>query len=95
MVQFGLSGKDLPHVADLLAAGAGKAMGSVEDLSNALKYVGPVAAGMGISIEETTGTLALFASARDLSASRRARRSAGCCSCADQPVEDLRRSDDG
>jgi TP901 family phage tail tape measure protein len=62
MVQFGLSGKDLPHVADLLAAGAGKAMGSVEDLSNALKYVGPVAAGMGVSIEETTGTLALFAS---------------------------------
>jgi hypothetical protein len=29
MTQFSLSGKDLPHVADLLAAGAGKAMGSV------------------------------------------------------------------
>jgi TP901 family phage tail tape measure protein len=32
MTQFSLSGKDLPHVADLLAAGAGKAMGSVDDL---------------------------------------------------------------
>lgn len=62
MQQFHLAGSDLPHVADLLAAGAGKAMGSVQDLSVALKYVGPVAAGMGVSIEETTGTLALFAS---------------------------------
>jgi TP901 family phage tail tape measure protein len=62
MTQFGLSGSQIPHVADLLAAGAGKAMGSVEDLAGALKYVGPVAAGMGVSIEETTGTLALFAS---------------------------------
>jgi hypothetical protein len=50
------------HVADLLAAGAGKAMGSVQDLSEGLKYVGPVAHGMGVSIEETTGALALFAS---------------------------------
>jgi TP901 family phage tail tape measure protein len=61
MTQFGLAGKDLPHVADLLAAGAGKAQGGVADLANAMKYVGPVAKGMGISIEETTGTLALFA----------------------------------
>jgi hypothetical protein len=37
-------------------------MGSVDDLANGLKYVGPVAASMGISLEETTGTLALFAS---------------------------------
>jgi TP901 family phage tail tape measure protein len=61
MNQFGLAGKDIPHVADLLAAGAGKAMGSVEQLAGALKYVGPVAKGLGVSIEETTGTLAMFA----------------------------------
>lgn len=59
--QFNLTGSDAGHVADVLAAGAGKAMGSVEDLANGLKFVGPVAASMGVSIEETTGTLALFA----------------------------------
>lgn len=61
--QFHLTGSQTPHVADLLAAGAGKAMGSVQDLAGALKYVGPVAAGMGVSIEQTTGTLAMFAQA--------------------------------
>jgi len=61
MNQFGLEGKDIPHIADLLAAGAGKAMGSVQDLAGALKFVGPVAKGLGISIEETTGSLAMFA----------------------------------
>lgn len=60
--QFRLEGKDSAHVSDLLAAGAGKAQGSVDDLALALQYVGPVAAGLGISLEETTGTLALFAS---------------------------------
>jgi TP901 family phage tail tape measure protein len=60
--QFQLSGSQTSHVADLLAAGAGKALGSVQDLSEGLKYVGPVAHGMGVSIEETTGALALFAS---------------------------------
>ncbi len=62
MTQFGLAGKELPHVADLLAAGAGKAQGSVADLAGALKYVGPVSHGLGVSLEETTGVLAEFAS---------------------------------
>lgn len=62
MVQFRLAGEDLPHVADLLAAGAGKAQGSVQDLGLALSYVGPVAAGMGVSIEETAGSIALLSS---------------------------------
>lgn len=59
---FGLSGKDMSHVADLLAAGAGKAMGDVSDLSQALAQGGQVAAATGLSIEETTATLAAFAS---------------------------------
>ena len=59
--QFGLDGSEASHVADVLAAGAGKAMGSVEDLAQGLKFVGPIAASMGVSIEETTGVLALFA----------------------------------
>ena len=63
MTQFKLSGKDIPHIADLLAAGAGKAQGEVSDMAMALKQSGLVAAQFGLSIEETTGTLAAFASA--------------------------------
>lgn len=60
---FGLRGTDMAHVADLLAAGAGKAMGDVTDLSAALNQAGLVAEGTGLSIEETTAGLAAFASA--------------------------------
>lgn len=63
MTQFKLSGRDVTHVADLLAAGAGKAMGDVSDLGQALKQGGLVAAQTGLSIEETTGALSAFASA--------------------------------
>lgn len=63
MTQFKLSGDQTTHVADLLAAGAGKAQGDVTDLGMALKQSGLVAAQTGLSIEETTGTLAAFASA--------------------------------
>jgi len=59
---FNLQGSDMSHVADLLAAGAGKAMGDVSDLSQALAQGGQVAAATGLSIEETTATLAAFAS---------------------------------
>lgn len=62
LVQFKLSGDQIPHLADLLAAGAGKAQGSVEDLGMALNQAGLVAAGTGLNVEETTGTLAAFAS---------------------------------
>lgn len=62
LIQFGLAGSQMSHVADLLAAGAGKAQGEVSDLALALKYVGPVASGMNVSIEETVGALAAFAS---------------------------------
>jgi len=59
--QFALSGQDATKVADLLSAGANKAVGGVEELAQGLAYVGPVAAQMGVSLEETTGTLAMFA----------------------------------
>jgi TP901 family phage tail tape measure protein len=61
--QFNLEGEDVPHVADLLAAGAGKAVGDVKDLSDALGQAGLVANGAGQSIEDTTGVLAAFADA--------------------------------
>jgi TP901 family phage tail tape measure protein len=63
MTQFGLAGEDIPHIADLLAAGAGKAQGSVQDMGAALKQAGLVADQTGLTIEETTGGLAAFASA--------------------------------
>lgn len=63
MTQFGLAGEDIPHIADLLAAGAGKAQGSVQDMGAALKQAGLVANQTGLTIEETTGGLAAFASA--------------------------------
>lgn len=63
MTQFKLSGKDVPHIADLLAAAAGKAQGEVSDMGFALKQSGLVANQFGLSIETTTGTLAAFASA--------------------------------
>jgi TP901 family phage tail tape measure protein len=63
MTQFKLKGKDIPHVADLLAAAAGKAQGTVHDMGAALNQAGLIAAQTGLSIEETTGGLAAFASA--------------------------------
>lgn len=63
LTQFGLSGSDVGHVADLLAAGAGKANGDVSDLGMALKQAGLVANQTGLSIEETVGGLTAFASA--------------------------------
>lgn len=63
MTQFQLKGKDVPHIADLLAAGADRALGSVGDLSYGLRAGGLVAAQFGESIEETVGTLSAFAQA--------------------------------
>lgn len=63
MTQFKLSGRDVPHIADLLAAGAGKAQGSVHDMSAALNQSGLISHQFGLSIEDTTGTLAAFANA--------------------------------
>lgn len=62
MTMFKLKGKDVPHIADLLSAAAGKAQGSVHDMGAALNQAGLVASQMGLSIEDTTGTLAAFAS---------------------------------
>lgn len=60
--QYNLAGADVTHVADLYAAAAGKALGSVQDIAQAQKYASVAANSLGISIEETTATLGLFAS---------------------------------
>jgi TP901 family phage tail tape measure protein len=63
MTQFKLQGKDVPHIVDLLAAGAGNAVGDVKDLSWGLRQSGLVASQFGLSVDETVGTLSAFASA--------------------------------
>ena len=59
--QFNLTGAESTQVADALAAGAGKAVGSAHDLGLALNQAGMVSHSFGISMQETTGTLAAFA----------------------------------
>lgn len=61
LTQFHLGGDQARHVADLLAASAGKAQGEVGDMSLALSYVGVPAHAARISLEETVGTIALLA----------------------------------
>jgi len=63
LTQFKLTGAEIPHVADLLTAGADKALGGVNDLGEALKSGGLVASQFGVSLEETVGTLSAFANA--------------------------------
>lgn len=61
MAQFNLTGADATHIADLLAAGAGEALGNVSDFGEALNNVGFTASKFGLSIDTTVGTLAAFA----------------------------------
>jgi TP901 family phage tail tape measure protein len=57
MNQFGLAGADIPHIADEMAGAANVAQGEVTDMAEAMKYVGPVASQMGVSLDETVGAV--------------------------------------
>jgi len=57
---FGLQGKDVGHIADVLAAGANKSAADVGTLGQALQQGGLVAAQTGLTLEDTVGTLAAF-----------------------------------
>jgi TP901 family phage tail tape measure protein len=64
MTQFSLSGNADPARRRPARGGRGQGDGqSVDDLGQALNQAGLLASSTGISIEETTGTLAAFASA--------------------------------
>ncbi|MCU1488298.1 MAG: Phage tail tape measure protein family, core region [Actinomycetia bacterium] len=58
---FNLGGKDVGHVADVLAAAANKSAADVGQMGEALRQGGLVAAGANQGLEQTVGTLALFA----------------------------------
>lgn len=61
LTMFHLNGSQATEVADALAAGAGKAVGNVTDFGEALNNCGGQAYSFGISMQETVGTLGLFA----------------------------------
>jgi TP901 family phage tail tape measure protein len=58
---FHLGGSDVGHIADVLAASANKSATDVHEMGEALKMGGLVAQQFGLGIEDTAGTLALFA----------------------------------
>lgn len=60
MSMFKLEGKDVGHIADILASGANASTASVGSLSQALRQGGGVAASFGVSLEDTIAALAMF-----------------------------------
>lgn len=58
---FGLQGKDVAHIADVLTAGANKSAAGVDDLGMALSQGGLMAKQTGLSLEDTVGALSAFA----------------------------------
>ncbi|MHA7956315.1 phage tail tape measure protein [Streptomyces sp. L500] len=61
MDQFGLSSNNAGRAADVLAAGANAASGGLEDIYTAMSYTGPVAAQLGVSLEDTAAAVAMLA----------------------------------
>ncbi|MCY0922564.1 MULTISPECIES: phage tail tape measure protein [unclassified Streptomyces] len=61
MDQFGLSSNHAGRAADVLAAGANAASGGLQDIYYAMSYTGPVAAQLGISLEDTAASVAMLA----------------------------------
>ncbi|AXQ51452.1 tape measure protein [Mycobacterium phage Amochick] len=60
MNTFQLGAEKATHVADLLAKAANASSAEVSDIGMALQQGGAVAAGFGLSLEETVSTLAAF-----------------------------------
>lgn len=58
---FQLEGKDVGHIADVLAAAANKSATDVHEMGEALRMGGLAANSAGMSLEETVGTLSAFA----------------------------------
>lgn len=63
MSQFGLQADQAVHVADVLTVGFTGAATTMQELSDAMVYCGPVAHALGYSLEETTSILQALANA--------------------------------
>ena len=55
--QFNLKAGKASHVADVFAKAISKSQANIGKLAYSMKYVGPVASGLGISLETTTAAL--------------------------------------
>src|SRR5690606_5572723 len=60
---FRLEASEAGHVADILAMAANKASTDVSSLGTAMAYVGPVAKGLKVSLEETTAAVSALSDA--------------------------------
>ncbi|MEV7422875.1 phage tail tape measure protein [Streptomyces sp. NPDC091212] len=63
MDQFAMKGSQATIVADTLANTVNNSSGELIDLYYAMKYVGPIAHGMGVSIQETATSVGLLGKA--------------------------------
>ncbi|MFD5513862.1 phage tail tape measure protein, partial [Streptomyces sp. NPDC127051] len=61
MNAFKLTGRDVGHIADVISAGAGKSATNVHDMGMAFRQAALLASQTGLSLEDTVGTLSLFA----------------------------------
>lgn len=60
---FGLEATEAGHVADVFAEAAARTNAQTEDMGDAMKYVAPVAAAMGQSLEETAAAIGIMSDA--------------------------------
>lgn len=63
MDQFGLGADQASKAADTLASTANSASGDIKDIYYAMKYTGPVAHGLGVSIQETASAVGMLGKA--------------------------------
>lgn len=63
MNQFGLEGSEAGHVADIFARAAADTNAETTDMAEALKYAGPIAGSLGVSMEETAAAIGIMADA--------------------------------
>lgn len=63
MNQFGLDASESTHVADVFARAAADTNAETMDMAEALKYAGPVAGALGISLEETAAAIGIMSDA--------------------------------
>lgn len=60
---FGLEAKDSGHVADLLAMAANKSAADISYMGDALKYAGPPAKALNVSLEDTSAAIGIMSDA--------------------------------
>ncbi|MFD4397198.1 phage tail tape measure protein [Kitasatospora sp. NPDC058478] len=63
MDQFGMGADQASRAADVLAATANQASGDIVDIYYAMKYAGPVAHGLGVSMEEAAAGVGMLGKA--------------------------------